>query len=159
MTKKAVSKKSLVSAESSAKKTSQSLTSHKLVAEGFVRGDLVKCVVDIGPVKAGTIGTVMQPFPEADASTVLFVGTSGETLVPNRCLKPVVAIQSRALPLVAAVDFTSGDQVRCTEDIGPVKVGTAGTVQESVPIFDASMVLFDGTSSVTLVPNSCLEPA
>jgi hypothetical protein len=55
---------------------------------GYAAGDRVKCTINIGPVLAGTAGTVKESYPQADASAVRFDGTSAETLVPNDYLKP-----------------------------------------------------------------------
>ena len=125
-------------------------------AIGYAPGDRVKCTINIGTVPAGTIGTVTEPHPEADASGVLFDGASSDMLVPNRYLEPA---KPKALAPMEAIGYAAGARVRVTRKIGDVMPGTIGTVTEPHPEADASGVLFDGTSSDTLVPNRNLEPA
>lgn len=57
-------------------------------AIGYAPGDRVKCTINIGPVLAGTAGTVKEPVPQAGASMVEFDGIAGEMLVSNQYLVP-----------------------------------------------------------------------
>jgi hypothetical protein len=122
----------------------------------YQTGARVKCITDIGPVKAGTSGTVTQPFPEADSSWVLFDGATSDTLVANQSLEPVFDAPARAKGRRA---HQTGTRVRCRIDIGVVKAGTAGTVRQPFVEAEASWVRFDGTTGDTLVANQNLEPA
>jgi hypothetical protein len=55
-------------------------------AMAYAPGDRVKCTINIGPVIAGTEGTVTLTL--ANLSRVLFEGTSQDTVVPNEFLVP-----------------------------------------------------------------------
>jgi len=49
----------------------------------YSTGDRVKVLVDAADVKAGTLGTVIESVPAANASRVRFDGRATAMLVPN----------------------------------------------------------------------------
>jgi hypothetical protein len=91
-------------------------------------------------------------------TSVLFDGFDHPLAIADNDLSPLTS--ENADPQDAADSPSVGDrvQLKVTKNIGGATIvaGSVGVVQQEAPLMDASWVLFDGTASKVLIPNSDL---